>query len=105
MPFMISARRPSSKIIVLSVHARSSAGVIVEKGSVIATGTFIDPSTKIYDRATGEITYARIPAGSVVVPGNLPAADGTHSLSRCHRQAGGRSTRSKLGINEWLRGI
>lgn len=90
----------------IGARAVITDGVIIEKGSVIATGTFIDPSTKIYDRATGEITYARIPAGSVVVPGNLAAADGTHSLycvvivKQVDPQ-----TRSKLGINELLRGI
>ena len=90
----------------IGARAVITDGVIIEKGSVIATGTFIDPSTKIYDRATGEIAYARIPAGSVVVPGNLAAADGTHSLycvvivKQVDPQ-----TRSKLGINELLRGI
>src|SRR5262249_22213507 len=60
------------------IGARSEVveGVIVEKGSVLSMGVFLGQSTKIYNRLTGEITYGRIPAGSVVVPGNLPSADG-----------------------------
>ena len=57
------------------IGARSEVveGVVVERGSVIAMGVFLGQSTRIYDRATGEITYGRVPAGSVVVPGNLPS--------------------------------
>src|SRR5215471_4460683 len=64
------------------IGARSEVveGVIVEEGSVVSMGVYISQSTKIYDRATGEVTYGRIPAGSVVVSGSLPAADGSHSL-------------------------
>ena len=64
------------------IGARSEIveGVIVEENSVISMGVYIGQSTKIYDRATGEVTYGRIPAGSVVVSGSLPSADGTHSL-------------------------
>ena len=64
------------------IGARSEVveGVIVEENSVISMGVYIGQSTKIYDRATGSVSYGRIPAGSVVVSGNLPAADGTHSL-------------------------
>ena len=88
------------------IGARSEMveGVIVEEGSVISMGVYIGQSTKIYDRATGEISYGRIPAGSVVVSGNLPSKDGTHSLycavivKKVDAQ-----TRSKTSINELLR--
>ena len=88
------------------IGARSEIveGVIVEENSVIAMGTFISQSTKIFDRATGQVSYGRIPAGSVVVSGNLPAADGSHSLycavivKRVDAQ-----TRAKTSINELLR--
>jgi 2,3,4,5-tetrahydropyridine-2,6-dicarboxylate N-succinyltransferase len=88
------------------VGARSEVveGVIVEENSVISMGVYIGQSTKIYDRATGTVSYGRIPAGSVVVSGNLPAADGTHSLycavivKKVDAQ-----TRSKTSINELLR--
>ncbi|WP_283397381.1 DapH/DapD/GlmU-related protein, partial [Acinetobacter baumannii] len=64
------------------IGARSEIveGVIVEEGSVISMGVFIGQSTKSYDRETGEIHYGRVPAGSVVVPGNLPSADVKYSL-------------------------
>src|SRR3546814_6867847 len=64
------------------IGARSEIveGVIVEENSVISMGVYIGQSTKIYDRATGEVSYGRIPAGSVVVSGNLPSADGKYSL-------------------------
>lgn len=55
-------------------------GVIVEEGSVISMGVYIGQSTRIYDRETGEIHYGRVPAGSVVVSGNLPSKDGKYSL-------------------------
>ena len=88
------------------IGARSEIveGVIVEKGAVISMGVFIGQSTKIYNRMTGEITYGRVPAGSVVVPGNLPAADGSHSLycAVIIKQVD-EKTRSKTGINELLR--
>lgn len=88
------------------IGARSEVveGVIVEENSVLAMGVFLSQSTKIFDRATGEITYGRIPSGSVVVPGSLPSADGSHSLAcavivkRVDAQ-----TRSKTSINELLR--
>ena len=88
------------------VGARSEVveGVIVEENSVISMGVYISQSTKIYDRATGQVSYGRIPAGSVVVSGNLPAADGSHSLycavivKRVDAQ-----TRAKTSINELLR--
>ena len=88
------------------VGARSEVveGVIVEENSVISMGVYISQSTKIYDRATGQVSYGRIPAGSVVVSGNLPAADGSHSLycavivKRVDVQ-----TRAKTSINDLLR--
>ena len=88
------------------VGARSEVveGVIVEENSVISMGVYIGQSTKIYDRATGSVSYGRIPAGSVVVSGNLPSADGSHSLycavivKKVDAQ-----TRAKTSINELLR--
>jgi len=88
------------------IGARSEVveGVIVEENSVISMGVYIGQSTKIYDRATGEVTYGRIPAGSVVVSGNLPSADGKYSLycavivKKVDAQ-----TRAKTSINELLR--
>ena len=64
------------------IGARSEVveGVVVEKGSVIGMGVFLGQSTRIYNRATGETSYGRVPAGSVVVAGSLPAKDGSHSL-------------------------
>jgi 2,3,4,5-tetrahydropyridine-2-carboxylate N-succinyltransferase len=69
-------------------------------------GVYIGQSTKIYHRETGEITYGRVPAGSVVVPGNLPAKDGSHSLycAVIIKQVDER-TRGKVGLNELLRDI
>ena len=88
------------------IGARSEIveGVIVEDGCVISMGVYIGQSTKIFNRMTGEITYGRIPAGSVVVSGNLPSVDGTYSLycAVIIKQVDER-TRSKTGINELLR--
>ena len=88
------------------IGARSEVveGVVVEEGSVISMGVYIGQSTKIYNRMTGEISYGRIPAGSVVVSGNLPAKDGSHSLycAVIIKQVDDK-TRSKVGINELLR--
>ena len=89
------------------IGARSEVveGVIVEENSVLSMGVYIGQSTKIYDRATGEVTYGRIPSGSVVVSGNLPSADGKYSLycavivKRVDAQ-----TRAKTSINDLLRG-
>jgi 2,3,4,5-tetrahydropyridine-2-carboxylate N-succinyltransferase len=89
------------------IGARSEVveGVIVEENSVISMGVYIGQSTKIYDRATGEVSYGRVPAGSVVVSGNLPSSDGKYSLycavivKRVDAQ-----TRAKTSINELLRG-
>ncbi|MHC1480266.1 2,3,4,5-tetrahydropyridine-2,6-dicarboxylate N-succinyltransferase [Frateuria aurantia] len=88
------------------IGARSEVveGVIVEPGSVIGMGVFIGQSTRIYNRATGEITYGRVPAGSVVVSGSLPAKDGSHSLyAAVIVKQVDEKTRSKTGINELLR--
>ena len=88
------------------IGARSEVveGVIVEENSVISMGVYIGQSTKIYDRATGEVTYGRIPAGSVVVSGNLPSADGKYSLyCAVIVKRVDAKTRAKTGINELLR--
>jgi 2,3,4,5-tetrahydropyridine-2-carboxylate N-succinyltransferase len=88
------------------IGARSEIveGVIVEENSVISMGVYIGQSTKIYDRSTGEISYGRIPSGSVVVSGNLPSKDGKYSLycavivKRVDAQ-----TRSRTTLNDLLR--
>ena len=88
------------------IGARSEVveGVIVEENSVISMGVYIGQSTKIYDRATGTVTYGRVPAGSVVVSGNLPSDDGKYSLycavivKRVDAQ-----TRAKTSLNDLLR--
>jgi 2,3,4,5-tetrahydropyridine-2-carboxylate N-succinyltransferase len=88
------------------IGARSEVveGVIVEENSVISMGVYIGQSTKIYNRMTGEVSYGRIPSGSVVVSGSLPAGDGSHSLycavivKRVTAE-----TRAKTSINELLR--
>jgi 2,3,4,5-tetrahydropyridine-2-carboxylate N-succinyltransferase len=88
------------------IGARSEVveGVIVEEGSVISMGVYLGQSTKIYDRETGSVTYGRIPAGSVVVSGNLPSADGKYSLyCAVIVKKVDAKTRSKVGINELLR--
>jgi 2,3,4,5-tetrahydropyridine-2,6-dicarboxylate N-succinyltransferase len=88
------------------VGARSEIveGVIVEQNSVISMGVFIGQSTKIYDRATGEIVYGRVPSGSVVVPGSLPSADGKYSLAcAVIVKRVDEATRAKTSINELLR--
>ena len=90
------------------IGARSEVveGVIVEEGSVISMGVYIGQSTRIYDRENDEIIYGRIPAGSVVVSGNLPSADGKCSLyCAVIVKRVDAKTRSKVGINELLRGI
>jgi 2,3,4,5-tetrahydropyridine-2-carboxylate N-succinyltransferase len=88
------------------IGARSEVveGCVVERGSVIGMGVFIGQSTKIYDRATGAISYGRVPAGSVVVAGSLPAADGSHSLyAAVIVKRVDEKTRGKTSINELLR--
>jgi 2,3,4,5-tetrahydropyridine-2-carboxylate N-succinyltransferase len=88
------------------IGARSEIveGVIVEEGAVISMGVFIGTSTRIFHRHTGEILYGRVPAGSVVVPGSLPAADGKCSLycAVIVKQVDA-GTRAKTSINELLR--
>jgi len=88
------------------IGARSEIveGVIVEAGSVISMGVYIGQSTRIYDRASGTVSYGRVPAGSVVVPGNLPAKDGTHSLyCAVIVKRVDAKTLAKTGLNELLR--
>lgn len=88
------------------IGARSEVveGVIIGKGSVLSMGVYIGNSTRIYDRESGEIMYGQVPPGSVVVPGSLPARDGSHSLyaaiivKRVDEQ-----TRAKTSVNELLR--
>ena len=90
------------------IGARSEIveGVVVERGSVISMGVFIGQSTRIYDRTSGQVLQGRVPAGSVVVSGSLPAPDGRYSLycavivKRVDAQ-----TRAKTSINELLRSI
>lgn len=90
------------------IGARSEVveGVIVEEGSVISMGVYIGQSTRIYDREKDEIIYGRIPAGSVVVSGNLPSKNGKYSLyCAVIVKRVDEKTRSKVGINELLRDI
>jgi len=90
------------------VGARSEIveGVILEDDCVISMGVFIGQSTRIYNRDTGEVSYGRVPAGSVVVSGSLPSPDGKYSLycAVIVKQVDAK-TRAKVGINELLRGI
>ena len=89
------------------IGARSEVveGVIVEEGAVLSMGVYVGQSTRIYDRERDEVSYGRIPAGAVVVPGTLPAANGKYGLAcvvivkRVDAK-----TRAKVGINELLRG-
>lgn len=88
------------------IGARSEVveGVVVEQGSVIGMGVFIGQSTRIYDRATGRTHQGRVPAGSVVVSGSLPAADGSHSLyAAIIVKTVDAKTREKTSINDLLR--
>lgn len=90
------------------IGARSEVveGVVVEEGSVISMGVYIGQSTKIYDRDTGKVSYGRIPAGSVVVSGNLQSKDGSYSLyCAVIVKKVDEKTRGKVGINELLRDI
>jgi 2,3,4,5-tetrahydropyridine-2-carboxylate N-succinyltransferase len=88
------------------IGARSEVveGVVVEQDAVLSMGVYLGASTRIYDRENGQILYGRVPRGAVVVPGSLPARDGSHSLycavivKRVDAQ-----TRAKTGINELLR--
>ena len=90
------------------IGARSEVveGVVVEDNCVISMGVYIGQSTKIYDRETGSVTYGRVPAGSVVVSGNLPSKDGSYSLyCAVIVKKVDEKTLGKVGINELLRGI
>jgi 2,3,4,5-tetrahydropyridine-2-carboxylate N-succinyltransferase len=90
------------------IGARSEIveGVLVGENSVISMGVYIGQSTKIYNRETSEVSYGRIPPGSVVVSGALPSSDGKYSLycAVIVKQVDAK-TRAKTGINELLRGI
>ena len=90
------------------IGARSEVveGVIIERGSVVSMGVYIGQSTRILNRESGEITFGRVPAGSVVVSGAIPAKDGTHSLycAVIVKQVD-EKTRAKVGINELLRDV
>jgi 2,3,4,5-tetrahydropyridine-2-carboxylate N-succinyltransferase len=88
------------------IGARSEVveGVIVEQDSVISMGVYLGQSTRIYDRENDTISYGRIPKGSVVVPGNLPAKNGKYSLyCAVIVKRVDEKTRAKVGINELLR--
>ena len=89
------------------IGARSEVveGVIVGEGSVISMGVYLGQSTKIYNRESGEVSYGKIPPGSVVVSGNLPSSDGKYSLycAVIVKQVDAK-TRAKTSINELLRG-
>jgi 2,3,4,5-tetrahydropyridine-2,6-dicarboxylate N-succinyltransferase len=89
------------------IGARSEVveGVIVEENSVLSMGVFLGQSTKILDRASGRVLYGRVPAGSVVVPGTLPSADGKYGLycAVIVKTVDAR-TRAKTSLNELLRG-
>ena len=88
------------------IGARSEVveGVIVEENSVLGMGVFISQSTKIYDRSTGEVSYGRVPAGSVVVSGSLPSSEGDcHLYCAVIVKKVDAKTRAKTAINELLR--
>ena len=88
------------------IGARSEVveGVVIGEGSVLAMGVYISQSTRIYDRATGTVSYGRVPPGSVVVPGSLPSADGKYSLAcAVIVKRVDAKTRAKTSINELLR--
>ncbi len=86
------------------VGARSEVveGVVVEENSVLGMGVFIGQSTKIFNRETGEITYGRVPAGSVVVAGSLPSTNCNLYCAVIVKRVDAK-TRAKTGINELLR--
>jgi len=89
------------------IGARSEVveGVVVEENSVLSMGVFLGQSTKILDRATGEVLYGRVPAGSVVVPGTIPSSDGKYGLycAVIVKKVDAR-TRAKTSLNDLLRG-
>jgi tetrahydrodipicolinate N-succinyltransferase len=88
------------------IGARSEVveGVVVERGSVLSMGVYIGQSTRIFDRDTGEISFGRVPAGSVVVPGSLPSDDGSYSLyCAVIVKHVDEKTRAKTSLNDLLR--
>ena len=88
------------------IGARSEVveGVVIEENSVLSMGVYIGQSTKIYDRETGEVHYGRVPAGSVVVPGSIPASNAKYSLyAAIIVKKVDAQTRAKTAINELLR--
>lgn len=90
------------------IGARSEVveGVIVERGSVLSMGVYIGQSTRIYDRDTGEVSFGRVPAGSVVVPGSLPSDDGAYSLyCAVIVKHVDEKTRAKTSLNDLLRNV
>ena len=90
------------------IGARSEIveGVVVEKGSVISMGVYIGQSTRIYDRETRQVSYGRVPAGSVVVSGSLPSKDGTYSLyCAVIVKKVDEKTRAKTSLNDLLRNV
>ncbi len=88
----------------LGARSEIVEGVVVETGSVISMGVFIGQSTRIYDRASGQILFGRVPAGSVVVPGTLPSPDGRYALAcAVIVKRVDAKTRAKTSINELLR--
>jgi 2,3,4,5-tetrahydropyridine-2-carboxylate N-succinyltransferase len=89
------------------IGARSEVveGVIVEENSVLSMGVYLGQSTRILERASGRILYGRVPAGSVVVSGTLPSADGKYSLyCAVIVKTVDAKTRAKTSLNELLRG-
>ena len=87
----------------IGVKSSVTEGVIIEEGAVLATGTMLSASTKIIDRETGEISFGRIPAYSVVVPGSYPSKNGVHLACAVIVKKVTEQTRRKTSINELLR--
>lgn len=88
------------------IGARSEVveGVVIERGAVLSMGVYIGQSTRIYDRDSGDISYGRVPAGSVVVPGSLPSSDGKYSLyCAVIVKHVDEKTRAKTSLNDLLR--
>ena len=87
----------------IGVKSAVTEGVIVEEGAVLATGTVLSASTKVIDRETGEVSYGRIPAYSVVVPGTYSSKNGVHLACAVIVKRVSEQTRRKTSINELLR--
>jgi len=95
---------PNLSIFFIGARSEVVEGVVVERGSVLGMGVYIGQSTRIYDRETGEVHYGRVPAGSVVVAGNLPSKDGKYSLyCAVIVKKVDEKTRAKTSLNELLR--